>query len=101
MCLEKIKEYLVSKMNINHIEIYNDSKSHKYANNALTHLKIVIISDNFINMKTINRHRLIFKKLYEIHKENIYSITLYTYTLNEWKYKKNKNNYSIKCFQKK
>lgn len=99
MCLEKIKKYLISKMNISNIEIYNDSALHKYANNTLTHLKIIIISDDFINQTIINRHRLIFTKLNEIHKKKIYSITLYTYTLNEWKYKKNRKNHSLTCFQ--
>ncbi|QFQ32628.1 BolA/IbaG family iron-sulfur metabolism protein [Buchnera aphidicola (Aphis fabae)] len=100
MCLKQIKKYLASNINISHIEIYNDSKSHKYAKNTLTHITIIIISDDFVNKKTTDRHRLIFKILYEIHKKNIYSITLYTYTLNEWKYKKYNIDYSSKCFQK-
>ena len=100
MCLEKIKKYLVSKINTINIEIYNNSKFHKYAKDGLTHLKILIVSDDFINIRTINRHRLIFKKLNEIHKKKIYSVTLYTYTLNEWKNKKYKNNNSLKCFSK-
>ncbi|WP_343154144.1 BolA/IbaG family iron-sulfur metabolism protein [Buchnera aphidicola (Aphis aurantii)] len=99
MCLEKIKKYLTLKINIINIEIYNDSNFHKNTSNTLTHLKIIIISDDFINHKTINRHRLIFKRLSEIHKKKIYSITLYTYTSYEWKHRKYKNNNSLKCFQ--
>ncbi|QCI17275.1 BolA family transcriptional regulator [Buchnera aphidicola (Aphis helianthi)] len=100
MCLEKIKKYLISKINISNIEIYNDSKFHKYNQSSLTHLKIIIVSDNFINKNTINRHRLIFKRLNEIHKQKIYSITLYTYTVNEWEHKKHKKINSLKCFKK-
>ncbi|QCI18428.1 BolA family transcriptional regulator [Buchnera aphidicola (Aphis nasturtii)] len=100
MCLEKIKNYLISKMNISNIEIYNNSKFHKHDNNTLTHLKIIIISDDFNNKQKINRHRLIFQRLNEVYKKNIYSITLYTYTLYEWKHKKHKNNNFLQCFQK-
>lgn len=101
MCLEKIKKYLISKINVNNIKIYNDSKLHKYGKNTLTHLKIIIISNDFVNKKIIDRHRLIYKKLNEIYKPKIYSITLYTYTLDEWKYKKHENNNSIKCLHNK
>ncbi|QCI18991.1 BolA family protein [Buchnera aphidicola] len=100
MCLEKIKKYLTSKINIKNIKIYNDSKFHRHTKNTLTHLKIIIISNDFINKTTIDRHRLIFEKLNEIYKKNIYSITLYTYTLQEWKYKKYKQINSINCFKK-
>ncbi|QFQ32279.1 BolA family protein [Buchnera aphidicola] len=100
MCLEKIKNYLILKMNVSKIEIYNDSKFHKHNKNILTHLKIIIVSDDFNKEKKINRHRFIFEKLNEIYKKNIYSITLYTYTLHEWKLKKNQENSSLPCFQK-
>ncbi|ALD15400.1 hypothetical protein IX46_02440 [Buchnera aphidicola (Aphis glycines)] len=100
MCLEKIKNYLILKMNIRKIKIYNDSSLHKKNENVLTHLKIIIVSDDFNNKKKVNRHRLIFEKLYEIYKKNIYSITLYTYTAHEWKSKKHKENSPLLCYQK-
>lgn len=103
MFLEKIKKYLKFKINIAFIKIYDDSKLHNYSTNTntISHLKVIIVSDDFINKNLIIRHRIIFKALKEIEKESIYSITLYTYTLNEWKDKKYKEFNSIKCIQKK
>ncbi|QCI21184.1 BolA family transcriptional regulator [Buchnera aphidicola (Hyperomyzus lactucae)] len=101
MTLEKIKKYLTSQIKINFIEIYDNSSLHNYSKKKLTHLKIIIISNDFINEKIINRHRIVFSKLSKIIIEKIYSITLYTYTLNEWECKKYEiDNYS-KCFKKK
>ncbi|CAL4325375.1 DNA-binding transcriptional regulator BolA [Buchnera aphidicola (Protaphis terricola)] len=99
MYLEKIRKYLISQINIFYIKILNNSKYHNYNNkNFITHLKIIIISDDFINKTTINRHRLIFKKLIEICNKQIYSITLFTYTIYEWEYKKHKKINFLKCF---
>jgi BolA protein len=95
MTLENIKKYLISQIKIKFIEIYDNSRSHNYAQNKLTHLKIIIVSNDFVNQKIINRHRTVFSQLSQIIKEKIYSITLYTYTSNEWKNKKYKiHNYS-------
>lgn len=101
MHIEKIEKYLISKMSVNFIKIFNDSKLHHASKNTnkLTHIKIIIISDDFIGENLINRHRTIFQYLKEIEKERIYSITLYTYTLKEWKEKKKKKFHSTKCIK--
>ncbi|WP_295164181.1 BolA/IbaG family iron-sulfur metabolism protein [uncultured Buchnera sp.] len=102
MYLKKIKKHLESKINVSSISIYDDSKLHNYSTNTniISHIKIVIVSDDFVNKNLVFRHRIIFKSLKEIEKESIYSITLYTYTLNEWKDKKYKEFNSIKCVKK-
>lgn len=102
MYLKKIKKHLESKINISSINIYDDSKLHNYSTNTniISHIKIIIVSDDFIDKNLVFRHRIIFKSLKEIEKESIYSITLYTYTLNEWKDKKYKEFNSIKCVKK-
>lgn len=102
MYLEKIKKYFKSKMNIHTIKIYNDSKLHNYSMNInlISHLRIIVISDDFINKNLITRHRMIFKILKETEKESTYSITIYAYTLDEWKDKKYKIFNFIKCVKK-
>ncbi|ACL30821.1 BolA family transcriptional regulator [Buchnera aphidicola str. APS (Acyrthosiphon pisum)] len=100
MTLEKIKKYLISKINIKFIEIYDDSQFHHYSKKGLTHLRIIIISDDFINQTLINRHRIIFSMLSKMIEKKIYSLTLNTYTLNEWKDKKLKKTSNVKCVKK-
>ncbi|CAL4326528.1 BolA family protein [Buchnera aphidicola] len=100
MILDKIKKRLTSEMNISFISIQDHSSLHKHLQQGLTHLQIIIISDDFINKTFINRHRIIFSILSKITKEKIYSITLYTYTLIEWDYKKNKKIIITNCLKK-
>ena len=101
MTLENIKKHLISKIQISFIEIYDDSRFHNYSEKGLTHLRIIITSNDFIDQKLIDRHRIIFSKLLEILKKKIYSLTLHAYTLNEWKNKKYKQKNNAKCLKRK
>ncbi|ANZ22661.1 hypothetical protein ATN01_02345 [Buchnera aphidicola (Diuraphis noxia)] len=101
MILKTINQYLTSKLTIHFIKIYDDSLFHNHSKKDITHLRMIIVSDDFIKKPMINRHRMIFSILLEIKKEKIYSITLHTYTIHEWKYKKNKNISISQCFKKK
>ncbi|QCI25662.1 BolA family transcriptional regulator [Buchnera aphidicola (Sitobion avenae)] len=101
MTLEKIKKYLISKIQINLIEIYDDSPFHNHTEKGLTHLRITIVSNHFIDQKLIDRHRIIFAILSELFKKKIYSLTLNVYTLHEWNDKKFKKNNNSKCLKRK
>ncbi|QCI16127.1 BolA family protein [Buchnera aphidicola] len=99
MILKKIKNYLKSQIKITFIKINNNSHLHHNLKKSFTHLSIIIISNDFINQKTINRHRIIFSKISQIIKEKIYSITLHAYTENEWKARQYKINENPECFK--
>ncbi|QCI23982.1 BolA family transcriptional regulator [Buchnera aphidicola (Macrosiphoniella sanborni)] len=98
MILQKIKQYLVSTMNTNFIQIYDHSHYHNHEKKNLTHIKIVIVSNDFKNQTLVHRHRMIFSKLLKIKK--IYSLTLETYTSDEWQENKYKINNDTKCLKK-
>ncbi|WAI18844.1 MAG: BolA/IbaG family iron-sulfur metabolism protein [Buchnera aphidicola (Brevicoryne brassicae)] len=100
MILKKINQYLISKLKINFIKIYDDSLFHNRSKKNITHVTIIIVSNDFINRPIITRHRMIFSILSKITKEKIYSITLNTYTSDEWKVKKYKKISISKCFKK-
>ncbi|CAL4324835.1 DNA-binding transcriptional regulator BolA [Buchnera aphidicola (Cavariella theobaldi)] len=98
--LKKIKKNLKSNINIHLMDIYDDSTSHNHSENCLTHLIITIISDDFIKKNWVTRHRIIFKILKKTVKNKIYSITLNTYTIIEWKNKHDNKIGKIPCFKK-
>lgn len=100
MSIEKIKIHLICNISINFIKIDDDSKSHNYKKTGITHLKIIIVSNDFKYQTTINRHRKIFSILKKNIKYKIYSITLYTYTPVEWNVKKNKKMTYSKCIKR-
>lgn len=100
MILKKIKKNLKSNINIHYIDIYDNSASHSHSKNCLTHLNIVVISDDFIKKTWVNRHRIIFQILENTIHNKIYSITLDTYTIIEWKNKHDKNIFITPCLKK-
>ncbi|QJC32078.1 BolA/IbaG family iron-sulfur metabolism protein [Enterobacteriaceae endosymbiont of Donacia versicolorea] len=87
MIIEKIKNKIKCKLNPIYLKINNNSNNNDVTD-LITHLEIIIVSDFFIKKKLIDRHRLIYHIIKDILK-NIHSLSLYTYTLNEWKNNKN------------
>ncbi|QCI22304.1 BolA/IbaG family iron-sulfur metabolism protein [Buchnera aphidicola] len=100
MILKKINQCLRSELKINFIKIYDDSSFHNYSKKNLTHIRMVIVSNDFLNQTILTRHRVIFAILSKIKKDKIYSITLSTYTSREWEYKKYKKISISKCLKK-
>lgn len=101
MSLKKIENYLKDNVKTYFFKIFDDSKFHNriYNQNILTHIKIIIVSDDFLNKNYVLRHQMIFEHLKKINKKKIHSITLYTYTLNEWNIKKKIDFKSTKCIK--
>ena len=61
-------------------------------NGMNNHFSIVVISDKFLNMSLINRHKLIYN-LFEVELTNeIHALQLKTYTKVEWNKDKKFNN---------
>lgn len=48
-----------------HIEIINESHLHRVRTNAETHFKVIIVSDKFISLSTLQKHQLVQKILSE------------------------------------
>ncbi|QJC29072.1 BolA/IbaG family iron-sulfur metabolism protein [Enterobacteriaceae endosymbiont of Plateumaris rustica] len=54
-------------------------------NHIKNHFKIIIVSDHFIGQNFITRHRSIYSILNKELIKNIHALSLYTYTIKEWK----------------
>ncbi|WP_343126463.1 BolA family protein [Buchnera aphidicola] len=83
-----ILEKLQKKIILHYLKIYNDTKLHKKTNNQKKHYTFVIVSKNFSNISLLNRHKLIYKIFRKYIPKNIYSLNLFTYTIEEWSKKK-------------
>ncbi|MCV2525180.1 MAG: BolA/IbaG family iron-sulfur metabolism protein [Candidatus Lightella neohaematopini] len=83
MDIEKIKKDLLDYL----------SPDEYYINNYNNHLCITIIKDSFINLSILERQQEVYKPLFKYIKSNIiHSISITTYTKNEWKDYNNKRN---------
>ena len=69
-----------------YFEVFNESSQHSGPTTE-SHLKIVVVSSNFDEMKLIDRHRFI-NKLFSDELKHIHALAMHTYTPKEWEKRK-------------
>ena len=57
--IEKIEQRLSENIECIHLEVIDESPNHGGYNGSVSHLKIIIVSDQFIDQSLINRHKLL------------------------------------------
>ena len=78
MNTNKIKQKLVNIFKNDIIEVID-------TNGMNDHFSIFVISDKFLNMSLIDRHKLIYKSLNEYITKEIHALQIKTYTEKEFK----------------
>ncbi|QGR03892.1 BolA family transcriptional regulator [Ehrlichia ruminantium] len=85
--IQKIKNKVTSTLNVLSLEIIDESIKHTGHNfhsiSNISHIKIILVSDDFTGMIKINRQRLLHKILYSEIKL-IHSISFHLYTHKEY-----------------
>ncbi len=86
---KKIKEKINKKLLPDFFKIINFSDKHKNHyledNNDTSHIKLIIVSKSFDNLSKVDRERLVHKILSEEISNDIHSIRLKLYTVEEYK----------------
>lgn len=83
--LNKIKKYFHTQI----VKIYDHSAYHKKQNKK--HFSILIVSNDFIKISMLNRHRKVYNVLSQEIKNIIYALSIHTYTVSEWRKHPKKN----------
>ena len=86
--IQKIEEQIRCSVNVININIIDESIKHanhyvSFSSNFPSHIKLILISDDFIEMNTFKRHKLMYNLLKDEMKL-IHSISLHLYTQNEY-----------------
>ena len=83
---DKISHLIKKEMHVLKIQIIDES--YKHANHKKDtrggHFKLFVISDAFIDMKLINRHKLIYKILEKMMKVEIHALSMQLVTNQEY-----------------
>tara|TARA_B100000029_G_C17240058_1_gene838666 strand:- start:505 stop:786 length:282 start_codon:yes stop_codon:yes gene_type:complete len=86
---KKITEKINKKLLPDFFKIINFSDKHKNHyledNNDTSHIKLIIVSKSFDNLSKVDRERLVHKILSEEISNDIHSIRLKLYTVEEYK----------------
>lgn len=81
-----IEKKLLSYFSPEHLEVVNESEMHNVPTGAETHFKAVIVSDQFIGQRLIQRHRQVNALLAHELAEEVHALALHTYTPDEWQH---------------
>jgi len=81
MNIEEIKERLIKNFPEDKIEVF-DSRG------TGDHFSIIVISDKFIDISLVNRHRIIYSIFKDEIVRKIHALQIQAYTYEEWKGKK-------------
>ena len=93
---KKIEHTLSDNFELNHLEVINESHMHS-GTSPETHFKVVLVSDEFEDIKLVQRHRKINVLLkYEL-ENGVHALSLHLFTQKEWKDKKEFVNDSPPC----
>lgn len=75
---------LKNQLPLHFLEVINESYMHNVPPGSESHFKLVVVSDDFIGMRLIARHRLINQILAQELAESIHALAIHTYTVDEW-----------------
>ena len=81
------------------LSIENESYKHSSQQKNLTesHFKLIVVSNKFINVSQVERHRLIYKLINNLLNNEIHALELHTYTEKEWSTKQHTLPASPQC----
>ena len=81
---KKIEHTLSDNFDLSHLEVINESHMHSGPNTE-SHFKVILVSDEYEDMKLVQRLRRI-NELLKFELENgVHALSLHLFTNNEWK----------------
>lgn len=80
----KIKEKIQQRFHPEYVDVLDESGNHHVPKGVISHLKIVIVTEEFRGLRPLNRHRILHELLADEIKE-LHAISLHLFTKEEWK----------------
>lgn len=94
---QRIKEQIQTSLQIEFLDIVNESRMHNVPVGAETHFKVTVVSEQFAELKTIQRHRLLNQILAEELSSGLHALSLHLFTKEEWETRKKTTEASPGC----
>jgi BolA protein len=80
-----IESKLTKELAPSHLEVIDESYLHNVEPGKESHVRIVIVSEQFESLNLVKRHQLIYQQINEELEGPIHAISLHTFTDSEWK----------------
>ena len=84
--VNEMKTRLESHLTLDHFEVKDFTGRHLNHNlhDGGFHLEAVIVSDDFLDKKLVQRHRMVYEAMGELMKHEIHALSMKTLTSDEW-----------------
>ena len=82
---ETIERKLASGLDLDHLEVVNESGGHNVPAGSESHFKVVLVADAFSGERLLARHRRINELLRDELANDIHALAIHTYTREEWR----------------
>ena len=82
---EKIRHKLKSHLNIEVLEVVNESQNHAPPERTDSHFRVLIVSKDFTGLNTVKRHQKVYALLEEELKGPVHAFSQTTLTPGEWR----------------
>jgi len=82
---ENIENKLAGAIGLLHMEVINESHMHNVPPDSETHFKVVLVSNDFNDRRSVARHQLVYSILSEELAGPVHALALHTYTEPEWR----------------
>ena len=79
-----INDKITQKLAPSHLEIINESYMHNVPRGSETHFKVLIVSDQFRDIKLIARHRMVNESLSEELQSGVHALSIVAKTPEQW-----------------
>lgn len=79
----RVAQSLKSKFQVEYLEIEDESRKHHRGGDE-THLRVVLVSSDFVGQSQIQRQRAINQLLQNEFDQGLHALSLKTYTPEEW-----------------
>ena len=91
----QIEEKLAAGISCKHLNVVNES--HMHSRGEESHFKVVVVSENFIGMRLLQRHRKVNEVLQNELAHHIHALAIHAYTPEEFSEKQGQTPDSPNC----
>jgi BolA protein len=94
---ETIEQKLADAVDLQHLEVVNESGNHNVPPGSESQFKVVLVSETFEGMRLIARHKQVNRILSQELANDIHALAMHTYTEKEWRKKNGEAPMSPPC----
>ncbi|MEM7002283.1 MAG: BolA/IbaG family iron-sulfur metabolism protein [Pseudomonadota bacterium] len=82
---QRIETALSEHLDLQHLEVLNESGNHNVPDGAESHFKVVAVADAFAEQTRINRHRTINDLLQAEFDAGMHALAVHAFSSDEWR----------------